>query len=168
MSLHQDLLEQAKFLARREPRRPRQASLRRAVSTAYYALFHLLISEASGLVVRDDLLKAALNRVFTHKEMARTAKAFGSGTVPKRFQIHIPATNVPQDLRATAKAFVELQQARHDADYDIATPFTRKDALTLVDLAEEAFSRWQRVRKEDCARLFLASFLDWDRLDKAP
>ena len=29
-----------------EPRNPKQASLRRALSTAYYALFHLLISEA--------------------------------------------------------------------------------------------------------------------------
>jgi hypothetical protein len=31
---------------KREPKRPRQASLRRAVSTAYYSLFHLLISSA--------------------------------------------------------------------------------------------------------------------------
>jgi uncharacterized protein (UPF0332 family) len=41
------LLEQAKHLANREKKRPRQASLRRAVSTAYYALFHLLIYEAT-------------------------------------------------------------------------------------------------------------------------
>ncbi len=68
----------------------------------------------------------------------------------------------------TAQAFVTLQQARHEADYDIAKAFTRSDALTLIDRAEEAFSRWQSVRKEDCARLFLASFLAWDRLDKAP
>jgi uncharacterized protein (UPF0332 family) len=40
-----DLLEQALHLANRERKGPRQASLRRAVSTAYYALFHLLISE---------------------------------------------------------------------------------------------------------------------------
>ena len=42
-----DLLEQARHLAKRGKKRPRQASLRRAVSTAYYALFHLLISEAT-------------------------------------------------------------------------------------------------------------------------
>jgi uncharacterized protein (UPF0332 family) len=40
-----DLLEQALHLAKREKKKPRQASLRRAVSTAYYALFHLLIHE---------------------------------------------------------------------------------------------------------------------------
>jgi len=47
MAFAQDLLEQSSHLANREPRRPRQASLRRAVSTAYYALFHLLIQEAT-------------------------------------------------------------------------------------------------------------------------
>ena len=41
MSFPNDLLEQARHLANREPKRPKQASLRRAVSTAYYALFHL-------------------------------------------------------------------------------------------------------------------------------
>lgn len=45
MGLPEDLLEQAGHLARRERKRPRQASLRRAVSAAYYALFHLLTSE---------------------------------------------------------------------------------------------------------------------------
>jgi len=47
MPFAEDLLEQAKHLANREPKRPEQASLRRAVSTAYYALFHLLVSEAT-------------------------------------------------------------------------------------------------------------------------
>ena len=46
MAYPEDLLEQANHLARREPKRPKQASLRRAVSTAYYALFHLLIGQA--------------------------------------------------------------------------------------------------------------------------
>ena len=47
MTLANDLPAQAKHLASRERGRPRQASLRRAASAAYYALFHLLIREAS-------------------------------------------------------------------------------------------------------------------------
>jgi len=43
MSLAADLLEQAAHLASRERGRPRQVSLRRAISTAYYSLFHLVI-----------------------------------------------------------------------------------------------------------------------------
>jgi hypothetical protein len=38
MSFADDLLEQAYHLANRESKKPKQASLRRAVSTAYYAL----------------------------------------------------------------------------------------------------------------------------------
>ena len=44
MAYADDLLELAKHLANLEPVNPRQACMRRAVSTAYYALFHLLIS----------------------------------------------------------------------------------------------------------------------------
>jgi uncharacterized protein (UPF0332 family) len=46
MSFAQDLLEQAQHLVDWDGANPKQASLRRAVSTAYYALFHLLIDEA--------------------------------------------------------------------------------------------------------------------------
>jgi hypothetical protein len=52
--LHSDLIEQAQHLAKREPNRPRQASLRRAVSTAYYALFHMLISDAALKLVPNS------------------------------------------------------------------------------------------------------------------
>ena len=37
MSLHADLLAQAEHLAQLESGRPKQASLRRAISSAYYA-----------------------------------------------------------------------------------------------------------------------------------
>ena len=47
MSLHDDLLGQARQLAAKEPKRPLQASLRRAVSASYYALFHLLVYHAA-------------------------------------------------------------------------------------------------------------------------
>ena len=48
MPFAEDLVEQAYHLANREPTNPKQASLRRAVSTAYYAPFHLLIDDAVG------------------------------------------------------------------------------------------------------------------------
>src|ERR1035438_5650076 len=63
MAFAEDLLEQAYHLARRERTKPRQASLRRAISTAYYALFHLLIREATGNWKRD-VQRARLARTF--------------------------------------------------------------------------------------------------------
>lgn len=50
VSLHGDLPAQARHLATCEPQRPRQASLPRALSSAYYAVFHLLIAESTSLL----------------------------------------------------------------------------------------------------------------------
>lgn len=46
MAYHDELLEQAKELVHKNPNNPTQADLRRSVSSAYYALSHLLIFEA--------------------------------------------------------------------------------------------------------------------------
>jgi uncharacterized protein (UPF0332 family) len=54
MALAEDLLEQAFLLLNKESKNPKQASLRRAVSTAYYALFHLPIHPVSLLSNRKE------------------------------------------------------------------------------------------------------------------
>ena len=70
MAFPEDLLEQARHLAQRESKRPRQASLRRAVSTAYYALFHLLITETTKNWKRPAE-RLTLARMFDHAVMAK-------------------------------------------------------------------------------------------------
>src|SRR5271170_5069238 len=45
MAFADDLLNDAHHLATKGGKNPRQSSLRRAVSTAYYAVFHLLIAD---------------------------------------------------------------------------------------------------------------------------
>src|SRR5208282_4642032 len=72
MPLANDLLEQAYHLAKREPKRPRQASLRRAVSSSYYALFHLLVSEATRNW-KQAHQRPALGRYFEHGKMANAS-----------------------------------------------------------------------------------------------
>lgn len=88
MNLHNELLRQARHLATKEPRRPLQASLRRAVSAAYYALFHLLVDDAVRRMV----------------------------------------TALQPELELVAATFVDLQHARHEADYNTAWRPTRPDA----------------------------------------
>jgi len=68
MAFADDLLEQAYHLANLETGDPKQSSLRRSVSTAYYALFHLLIDEAVGNwgVARQ---RSILARTFDHGKM---------------------------------------------------------------------------------------------------
>ena len=68
MAFSDDLLDQAYHLANLESGDPKQVSLRRAVSTPYYAPFHPLIDEAVGHwgVPRD---RSILARTFDHGRM---------------------------------------------------------------------------------------------------
>ncbi len=79
MALHDDLLAQADHLAHVDKKKPKQANLRRAVSAAYYALFHLLIDESSCFLVagkQREALRHQLARSFDHGHMKKTAQAF--------------------------------------------------------------------------------------------
>lgn len=158
MAFHDDLLVQAARLARHEPMRPRQASLRRAISSAYYALFHLLTGAAASLVTPRSLqgLDLSVRRTFEHAAMKDLCKGFAAGNVPVPLQTHV-ANQLDPDLRLVADAFIELQQARHQADYDLGRPQTRSEALRLVQVAQDAFAGWARVRTSKDARVFLVA-----------
>lgn len=161
MSLHSELLKQAHFLARKEPKKPTQASLRRSVSASYYALFHLLVDEATRLMLAGNVrgpLRDSLARAFHHSAMKQTAVAFTRRSIPPRLASG-PDREVPQPLIDVATAFVQLQEARHDADYHRALRFTRREALDLADLAEQAFRDWRQVRGSLQADTFLTGLL---------
>jgi hypothetical protein len=166
MGLHHDLLDQADHLAGKEPRRPKQASLRRAASASYYALFHLLVDEAVLGLVRGpnpDDVRNLLRRAFDHGEMKRVCAAFSGGTLPPSIAAAL-AGPIPADLRLVAEAFLELQQARHEADYDLSRSFTRADVQGLITKTRDAFHGWEAVRTSEAARLYLASLLTGERL----
>ncbi len=165
MSLANDLLTQAKALAANEPRQPRQASLRRAVSAAYYALFHLLVEDAARQLAtaQPPRLREKIRRAFVHKEMKSVCQAFARSTPPKRLETLLSPRLAP-GLVSVASAFVDLQEARHQADYDVARDLTRADCLSLIQKAETAFFAWKSERVSMDAKVFLTSLLLYDRL----
>jgi uncharacterized protein (UPF0332 family) len=166
MSLARDLLEQAEHLSRRERRRPRQASLRRAVSTGYYALFHLLVDEASRLFTgggQPERVRAFVARSFQHTTMKEASERVRTGSL---FAELSGLGRVPEDLRTVARVFVSLQQARHEADYDLSASFKRSEVLRLLKQVRLAFDSWQRVRHQATAKAYLAALLSvrgWKR-----
>src|ERR1700733_895342 len=85
MTFHRDLLNQAKSLANKESRRPKQASLRRAVSTAYYAIFHMIIDEASQILPTSlpQGLRLEIKRSFAHLQLKSACKAFIEANIIK-------------------------------------------------------------------------------------
>lgn len=162
MSLARDLLEQARHLSGRERRRPRQASLRRAISAAYYAMFHLMIQDATAILISRPELRPKFARAFDHGDMKQASRAFATAQ-PPQFPALTGGAAISPDLQDVAAAFVELQEARHEADYNIDRSFTRFEATNLVARVSQAFATWQTIRTDPVTRTYLAALLLWKK-----
>src|SRR5258708_6122369 len=113
MAYHDDLLSQALQLVHVAP--PTQASLRRSVSSAYYAVFHLLIFEATSNW-NNATLRTALGRAYDHNTM-KTASNRILNTRDFPFTGEDP--QIVAKLRFVALTFAQLQEDRHFADYNL-------------------------------------------------
>lgn len=157
-SLANDLLSLATKLTTLEPGRPKQATLRRAISTAYYALFHFLIDEGTKRFLRnpDKLLRPLMARAFEHGPMKTVSQqiAIGAKNQVQRFS-SAGVSQIPADLASVAAAFVDLQKARHDADYNLSVRFSRYQAIGFVNQARQAFVMWARVAGTTAATVYL-------------
>jgi len=67
---------------------------------------------------------------------------------------------------AVATAFVQLQETRHDADYNRARRFTRREALDRANLARQAFRDWRQVRDSLQADTFLTGLLAYRHMQR--
>jgi uncharacterized protein (UPF0332 family) len=165
LTLHHDLLEQARGLAFREPGKPRQASLRRAVSTAYYSLFHFLLHEATNRLfpAKPATLRKRASRAFTHFEAKSVCEIFAreKGRIKD-----LTADPVEQQLTEIAAAFVELQDARQRADYDLMQAFDRVQVIDYIDQARIAMAKWKMIKNNPNANVFLAALLIHNRWNK--
>jgi hypothetical protein len=153
MAFAEDLLKQAFLLLNKESKRPTQASLRRSVSTAYYALFHLLIQDASSNWDRADT-RDYLARAFEHKTMKDASTRAENAT----YDSSLPPLVVSK-LRSVARAFRELQLQRLLADYSNATKWDRTKAAAKVNQAKTALSDWKSIRAQYVAQKYLVSLL---------
>jgi len=169
MSLPKDLLEQARLLAQPGTGRgrPRQASLRRAVSTAYYAVFHLLSADATAQAspAGPTGLRKRVQRSLQHTTMKTAAYALQSNPPHPRILALISGA-IPTPLLSVARGFVRLQDERHNADYDLADHFDRSRVQGLIREAERVFRDWNTVRNTDEARIFLAALMFWNLWSK--
>lgn len=166
MPLANDLLEQAKHLALRERGKPKQASLKRAVSTAYYALFHLLVREASNRVTptQPPHLVKHVQRAFDHTNMKSVCSSLENAQSKLGKLFALPPSS---DLLTVASSFVRVQTARNGADYSATQTLLRVDALNEIERVREAFEAWSRIRLAPEANVFLLALLlgqGWPRL----
>ena len=132
--------------------RPKTTLLRRAVSTAYYGLFHTL-----NLGVAADLLPAGtadqrheIARTFGHQEIKQCcAWIAGRQTTPSQPVVLLVKQLKNSPLVAVSDAFCDLQEARHQADYDHRAAMSKPTVVALVDDAERAARDFGAVAAPD-------------------
>jgi len=167
--VYEDLLEQAEKLATFDVRKPKQANLRRAISSVYYAVFHLLVDEACRVQIgaqhNQAPFRQVLGRAYTHGVMKETCKSFGGGTLKKGVAKGLPTGfTIPGEIQRLADAFVDLQDYRHLADYDLTERFKRSDVLTLITEVRKHSEKFRNLPPSNETRFFLACLWAWKEL----
>ena len=130
---------------------PSQASLRRAVSTTYYALFHCLAENCADMLVGvsgSGQSRPAWHQAYRALEHGR-AKQRADQDRLRRF---------PQEIQDFAKWFAEMQERRQTADYDPSASFTQSGVIEDIDLAEQRIAQFRQAPERD-RRAFAAYVL---------
>jgi uncharacterized protein (UPF0332 family) len=154
---HDDLLSTAQRLVRRRKDQRGKlsaASVRRSVSTAYYALFHFVLDQAARVLVGTggDLRRRRriLVRLFSHAGIRATFDKVRGPSVDKSVEDFLRPRGVvggpvasPHFARELASAFSDAQAKRHDADYDLNKPISEADARVLISRVRHAIDAWQ-------------------------
>jgi hypothetical protein len=147
--IEQRLIDVANALCVRTGRRPREAFMRRAVSTAYYAVFHALCRMcADELIGGKHARTQARQRAYRALDHRSAKAVFRSSS----------ASDLTPAMLAFGRVFVDLQQRRHEADYEPSFfPFFFSETVARVEMAEDAIRNLYSWTAEE--RRMLATML---------
>ena len=142
------LLEQAdRLIAPLGGGAPRQADLRRAISCAYYAVFHAVLTDAAddfvGRTQRHTSRYSLVYRSIDHKRLRSLCEDIRKQTLPDKYSNHVPTGGFGPDLKNLAIAVIDLQEKRHLADYDPGFRVRASDAGLAVATARDALVRFR-------------------------
>ena len=125
-----DLIETAHGLTELSRRRPTQANLRRALSTAYYAVFHCLAA-----TVADALMGKGRGDAWH-----QTYRALEHGSARRACRNMQAMREFPPEIQDFAETFNDLQKVRHRADYALDGRYNKADVLEEIEVAEMAIA----------------------------
>ena len=154
------LIEQSvRLIASSSAGPPRQVDLRRAVSSAYYAVFHFILTAAAdefvGASKRTSKNYSLAYRSVDHRALRDLCLDIKKSTLPAKLQRHAPPNGFGPNLLAFSAAFIELQEKRHAADYDPSYQMKTSDAKLMIDTATVALRRFGRA-SSNRKRVFLS------------
>lgn len=144
------LLEQAERLVEAPAAGPpRQVDVRRAISAAYYAVFHHVAAasadEMIGKTLRQTSRYTLAYRSIDHRALRELCDIVRKSTLPPKWAPHAPANGFGNNLAAFAAGLLELQDKRHEADYDPSVRVKTADALSAVRTARSAIRRFEKA-----------------------
>ena len=151
-----DLLKTAEILLSSGNGRPAAASLRRATSSAYYAVFHCLARNCADLLIGvggENHRKSAWHQVYRALEHGFAKSQCKNREMIKKF---------PKNIEDFANIFVLLQEKRHRADYDPSATFLKSEVKADIDQADQAIGLFNAVSAGD-RRAFCVYVLLKDR-----
>jgi hypothetical protein len=126
---------------------PRQVDLRRAISSAYYGIFHATLTAAAdhfvGTTKRSTTEYALVYRSIDHRSLRTLCSQVVKPTLPASFSPYGSGNSFGPDVRAFAAAVIELQEKRISADYDPLIRIKSSDALLAVSVARSAVARFR-------------------------
>jgi hypothetical protein len=147
------LFDQADGLAGSGVGRPRQVDVRRAISAAYYGLFHAVTTAAADLVVgqnnRSQARYGLVYRSIDHNRLREFCKDVQKQTLPEKYRRYAPQGGFGADIRTFATAVAELQEKRHTADYDPMAQMKQSDAIVSTGTARAALIRFQSANSDE-------------------
>ncbi len=106
--------------------RPRQTDLCRAVSAAYYAMFHALAQCCA------DLLAGSTATARRQEAWRQTYRALEHGLARSQCNNHTAMRRFPPEIRRFAEVFVTMQRQRHHADYDPGITYSRSQVIRFI------------------------------------
>lgn len=165
MTLAEEYFDHANMLLWRGSE-PSRVDVRRAISAAYYGLFHALTESGAKLSrVTSDEVRNQIRRAYNHGTMRKACEIFGrlsARPAPPPYDVIIPEAADPR-LFEVAAGFVELQEARNRADYDMLSTLSVFDADRLVAVGERALRQFRDIEYLPETAVFLTALLLADR-----
>ncbi len=138
--------------------RPRQADLTRAISAAYYGVFHVCLTAAAdefvGIGRRANARYELVYRSVDHRVFRDVCEEAIKSRPRVSFLPFIPTGGLGAEIQAFSIAALELQRQRYVSDYAALGRFEAAEARQTVSAARSAIRSFAAA-PEEARKMFL-------------
>ena len=127
---------------------PTQEALRRAVSTAYYAMFHALAASNADLIVGPRTLTNQSAWTATYRSL-------------RHFRAQNPLYGWPHFFSGPIQEFAfvisGIKDERENADYNPVVDFSLEEVMSWIDRAEKAIAEFNASSAQERSMVAIAT-----------